>query len=315
MPPRVAPLLLLIAACTPATRPHEADRDPSPAPRRVSAAEMAVCTDYQAQLSGYAESLPAVYAGAAAIGASGEPVVAGAPPIPESDEDAARFDRVALWPTDVTPKVVVESPSTGHDVMKVDLTARNAPKPPPRPPGPSEVEAWKRKRATVTVHAPVPPRLYVSAERGTSAAQVIALRDALPAGTELALIVAHTPDELRVTQLAVVPRTPSVVLERLPLELDDVAVEMLVDAAGECRPVLAAFATYRNGAVIDTIGPATARALAGCGCDVTDLDTYVAVLSALLVPMPQVGAVTVRNDVLDGLPKDATVDDLARALL
>jgi hypothetical protein len=309
---RVAPLLLLIASCTPATRPHEADRDPSPRPRQVTAAEMATCTDYQAQLSGYAESLPA-YAGAAAIGARGEPVVAGAPPIPSTDEDVARFDRVVLWPTDVTPKVVVESTSTGGEL--VDLKPHNPPRPPPRPPRPSEMEAAKAKRATITVHAPVPPRLYISAETGTSAAQVIALRDAVPPGTELALIVAHTPEELRATQVAVVPRTPAVVLDTLPLNIGDVGVEILVDAAGECRQALVAFDTFRNGAVIDTIGPATARAFAACSCDLTDIDAYVAALTAMLLPMPQVGAVTVRNDVLDGLPPGATVDDLARALM
>jgi hypothetical protein len=160
--------------------------------------------------------------------------------------------------------------------------------------------------------APRAPRspVYVAASAAQPAADLRALRARLPRGAELRVLVRKPGAEVVAQHAAMFPRTPPALQARLP-ELDtiDAAAPDLVRLALPCRPVLAAFRTVAEGATLDTLGPATATALAACDCKLADLDGYVGLLTYLLLPLPHFGYVVVDGARLARLPATATVAD------
>ena len=199
-------------------------------------------------------------------------------------------------------------------VPPTDLPVRAGSRAIPKADQPRVARPVDLRDATPALPAPG-AAVYAAGPSSTPVAAVIALRDHLPAGAEIRLLVARTDEEIVAMHAAMFPRTPPALRARLPALVSvTVAAPELVAMSGSCRAVRDAFIPLSNGAPINSLGPGTAAGLAACRCQLADLDGYVGLLTWLLRPFPRTGYLAVDGAVLAGLAGEATVGDLIAAL-
>ena len=162
-----------------------------------------------------------------------------------------------------------------------------------------------------------PARAYLFARAGSTVADLRRQLGAHPQRTELRLLVGKPHAEQVADHLALVPRTPQALREKLPRfrSIDD--VEVALELRRLMKPCAALHAPFRRaleGASVDEMGPGTAAALRACECKVDDLDGYVSLFLWIFLPYPRVGYVPVTLEDLAVADDGQSVAELAAAL-